>query len=140
MGDPKKNDCSTDDAYGIPLTATNNSYNPHRYGGKYGYHSNLNGANLVLAGVRWYSPNLRRWISRDPIKHEGGDNLYRYVNNNPVGFVDIGGHAPVSVPAILGGGLGLSGLAEGATAVAAGITLPQSLIAEAIIGTAACLV
>ena len=42
----------------------------------------------MLAGARWYSPHLKRWVSRDPTGYEGGTNLYSYVNLDPVGFAD----------------------------------------------------
>jgi RHS repeat-associated protein len=35
-------------------------------------------------GHRYYDPVTGRWISRDPIGEEGGDNLFGYVENNPV--------------------------------------------------------
>jgi uncharacterized protein RhaS with RHS repeats len=36
-----------------------------------------------------FSPNLGRWMTLDPIEYEAGDvNLYRYVGNNPIRFVD----------------------------------------------------
>jgi hypothetical protein len=41
-----------------------------------------------LAGQRWYSPHLRRWISRDPIGYKGDDNLYDYVGQRPLNFID----------------------------------------------------
>jgi RHS repeat-associated protein len=37
---------------------------------------------------RDYDPNLQRWIQRDPIGERGGINLYDFVSNNPVNFVD----------------------------------------------------
>ena len=37
---------------------------------------------------RFYDPNLQRWLSRDPMQERGGLNLYDYVRNNPVNFVD----------------------------------------------------
>jgi RHS repeat-associated protein len=38
---------------------------------------------------RYYSPDLGRFISRDPIGYAGGDvNLYRFVGNNPYGGLD----------------------------------------------------
>jgi RHS repeat-associated protein len=43
---------------------------------------------LIYFGFRYYSPLLGRWITRDPIGFRGGFNLYRYVNNNPVNYVD----------------------------------------------------
>ncbi|OUR97366.1 hypothetical protein A9Q84_13660 [Halobacteriovorax marinus] len=39
-----------------------------------------------------YNPETGRWLSKDPIQFGGGDtNLYRYVLNDPVNFVDPGG-------------------------------------------------
>ncbi len=38
---------------------------------------------------RYYNPETGRFITKDPIGFAGGDvNLYRYVKNNPVNFVD----------------------------------------------------
>jgi RHS repeat-associated protein len=37
---------------------------------------------------RFYSPNLQRWINRDPIEEEGGMNLYEFCHNNPVQHMD----------------------------------------------------
>ena len=37
---------------------------------------------------RFYDPALGRWLSRDPIGEDGGLNLYGYVLNNPINFVD----------------------------------------------------
>ena len=34
-----------------------------------------------------------RWSSRDPIEEAGGDNLYAFVENNPISWVDILGNA-----------------------------------------------
>ena len=44
---------------------------------------------LVYYGYRYYSPDLGRWISRDPIEEQGGFNLYAFVNNDPVNKFDI---------------------------------------------------
>ena len=38
--------------------------------------------------ARWYSPELGRWLSPDPIGLEGGLNLYEFCANNPVNFRD----------------------------------------------------
>jgi len=40
-------------------------------------------------GYRLYNPELGRWINRDPIEEEGGLNLYGFVLNNPLQFIDI---------------------------------------------------
>jgi RHS repeat-associated protein len=38
--------------------------------------------------VRYYSPELQRFISEDPIDLAGGINLYSYTHNNPVDWID----------------------------------------------------
>jgi RHS repeat-associated protein len=84
------------DAYGKTLKSTGNIVNPYAYAGKFGYYSS-DLANIMLIGSRWYSPNLKRWISRDPIKYKGGYNLYGYVEENPIKYVDPMGHDAVAI-------------------------------------------
>jgi RHS repeat-associated protein len=44
---------------------------------------------LVRFGARDYDPALGRWTAKDPINFVGGDtNLYGYVQNDPVNWVD----------------------------------------------------
>jgi len=43
---------------------------------------------LYYYGYRFYSPNLQRWLNRDPIGIAGGLNLYGFVGNTPIGVVD----------------------------------------------------
>jgi RHS repeat-associated protein len=53
---------------------------------------------LAYFGYRFYSPELGRWISRDPIGFAGGDvNLYGYVGNSPPNKVDPLGLADVGM-------------------------------------------
>jgi RHS repeat-associated protein len=47
---------------------------------------NLTG--LSYYGYRFYDPNLQRWLNEDPILEAGGINLYGFVGNNPIGFID----------------------------------------------------
>lgn len=59
---------------------------------------------LVRFGARDYDPVTGRWTSKDPILFQGGDtNLYGYVMNDPVNFVDSNGLWAVQV------GVGVSG-------------------------------
>lgn len=46
---------------------------------------------LYYYGYRFYDPNAQRWLNRDPIAEEGGINLYGFVANNPIGFIDLEG-------------------------------------------------
>ncbi|AHF93189.1 type IV secretion protein Rhs [Opitutaceae bacterium TAV5] len=39
-------------------------------------------------GYRYYSPNLGRWLSRDPIEEEGGGNLYGMMGNDLISHLD----------------------------------------------------
>ena len=57
---------------------------------------------------RWYDPQIGRWLSEDPIGFAGGDaNLYRYVGNQPTGYIDPSGLDPVP------GGRGYGGPGSG---------------------------
>jgi len=44
--------------------------------------------NLVYYNYRYYSPELGRWMSRDPIGIKGGLNVYAMTENNPISFFD----------------------------------------------------
>ena len=48
---------------------------------------------LYYYGFRFYDPTLQRWLNRDPIFESGGINLYGFVGNNPMMFVDPYGEA-----------------------------------------------
>ncbi len=39
-------------------------------------------------GYRYYFPELRRWLSRDPLEEEGGNNLYVFCMNNTTSTFD----------------------------------------------------
>jgi len=43
---------------------------------------------LVRFGARDYDPEIGRWLTKDPIRFDGGINLYAYVNNDPVNYID----------------------------------------------------
>ncbi|MEM9445231.1 MAG: RHS repeat-associated core domain-containing protein [Verrucomicrobiota bacterium] len=44
---------------------------------------------LSYYGFRYYSSNLGRWINRDPIEENGGMNLYAFVENDSINFIDL---------------------------------------------------
>ncbi len=47
-------------------------------------------------GYRYYSPQLMRWLNRDPIEEEGGVNLYTMCRNCPLSMSDALGLATIS--------------------------------------------
>ena len=58
--------------------------NPFRFSSE--YHDDETG--LVYYNYRYYSPELGRWIKRDPIEEEGGMNLYSITQNNTLNAID----------------------------------------------------
>lgn len=59
--------------------------------GEYYHHA---ATGLELALYRAYDSVLGRWLSRDPIEEIGGLNLYSYLRNSPISFLDLFGDAP----------------------------------------------
>ncbi|MCF7855795.1 MAG: RHS repeat-associated core domain-containing protein [Candidatus Pacebacteria bacterium] len=59
--------------------------NPFRFSTKY----TDDETGLLNYGYRYYSPELGRWVNRDPIDENGGLNLYAFVGNSPVLAADI---------------------------------------------------
>ena len=45
-------------------------------------------------GYRYYNSETGRWLSRDPIEEEGGINLYGFVYNDPLDWIDSLGETP----------------------------------------------
>ncbi len=74
----------TYDAFGVLRAKTGNVDQPFRFSTKR-YDESLG---LFYYGYRFYSPALGRWINRDPLGEAGGINLYGFVGNNPISFVD----------------------------------------------------
>ncbi len=74
------------DAFGrtIAKSGTMADTFPFRFSTKY-YDAE---ADLYYYGYRYYSPELGRWLTRDPIEEDGGDNLYAFCGNCPVNAVD----------------------------------------------------
>ena len=75
------------------VPATELVENPFQFVGQFGVMAEENGLQFMRA--RFYSPDDGRFISEDPVGHTGGVNLYGYVANQPTGFVDPSGLAPV---------------------------------------------
>ncbi|WLE97272.1 MAG: RHS repeat-associated core domain-containing protein [Candidatus Electrothrix communis] len=78
------------------LTSAMGTYaatNPFRFSSKYA--DDVTG--LYYYGYRYYSPELGRWLSRDPIGEDGGLNLYGFVKNDSVNIIDLFGMDAVMI-------------------------------------------
>ena len=81
------------DAFGNTIDESGSmaDFFPHRFSTKY-YDAETG---LYYYGYRYYSPSLGRWISRDPIRENGGANLFAFCRNassfciDPVGSIVI---------------------------------------------------
>jgi RHS repeat-associated protein len=73
--------------YGSPSQTAGRIGADFRYAGLF-YEPN---SGLYLSATRAYDSNQGRWLSRDPIKEEGGLNLYSYTGASPIRFIDITG-------------------------------------------------
>ena len=111
-------------------SSTGSTVNPFRWIGAVGYYYDAN-RTAYYVRARTYSPNLMRWLSRDPIGFAGGNgNLFRYVSNNPVNYYD-----PYGL--FLDGGT-LTGPAAVATGAATGITAAGAAAGVAAAGVGVC--
>lgn len=73
--------------------------NPFRHSTKY---SDVE-SGLIYYGLRYYIPDTGRWLSRDPIEEPGGINLYGFVENSPLTFIDAIGLCPCKCKKVKGG-------------------------------------
>jgi RHS repeat-associated protein len=69
--------------YGEAQVIGEASDNPFQYTGR-----ENDGTGLYAYRLRYYSPEMRSFISEDPIRFAGGTNWYSYVGNRPVNAVD----------------------------------------------------
>lgn len=80
------------DIWGNILSKVEQVYNPFRYSGE--YYDDATGLQYLRA--RWYDPSIGRFISEDTYEGELLNplslNLYTYVQNNPLMYVDPTGH------------------------------------------------
>jgi RHS repeat-associated protein len=71
------------DPFGNTTTSGSTTTNSFAYTGR-----ELDTTGLYFNRVRYYNPQLQRFISEDPIGFDGGNNFYRYAEDNPVSFTD----------------------------------------------------
>jgi RHS repeat-associated protein len=78
------------DPYGRRAKVSGDLDSDFAFTGHY-YHS-ISGLDLTL--YRAYDADTGKWLTRDPIPERGGMNLYAYVDNNPINYIDLSGLAP----------------------------------------------
>jgi RHS repeat-associated protein len=85
------------DAFGNTTvkTGTMADGNPFRFSTKY----QDDETELYYYGYRYYSPELGRWVNRDPIEERGGGNVYGFVRNGPQSNIDFLGQYDPDDPA-----------------------------------------
>ncbi len=71
------------DPFGKVTISGEASDNPFQYTGR-----ENDGTGLYYYRARYYSPELQRFISEDPIRLKGGINFFAYAENNPMKYVD----------------------------------------------------
>jgi RHS repeat-associated protein len=125
------------DEFGQIIQDTNPGFQPFGFaGGLYDQHTKL-----VRFGTRDYDAEAGRWTSKDVVGLAGGLNLYAYVYNDPVNFVDLTGQGALAAAATafgMGAGAETTGgaLLGGASAAVAGVLIGAIVVAAAILTAA----
>jgi RHS repeat-associated protein len=78
------------DAFGLEKSITGSTTNSFLFSGEVGLYRDL--ANFLYARARYLSSVKGRWVSRDPIGFGGGVNLFKYVSNGPLTWIDPNGN------------------------------------------------
>ena len=73
------------EGFGNKVATTGSTLNPYKYAAGSGYYTDED-SGLMLLTLRYYDAALGRFITRDPASV--GPNLYVYVSNNPLKYVD----------------------------------------------------
>jgi RHS repeat-associated protein len=75
------------DAWGSVTNDTNPGFQPFGFAG--GIYDSDTG--FVRFGARDYDASVGRWVSKDPIRFDGGINIYVYLDDDPINGVDSNG-------------------------------------------------
>ena len=72
--------------YSFSMVAVAPKRTPPEFPAKLKTHTPL--LNMQVSGLRYYNPELGRWVSRDPMREQGGLDLYTFVDNDPLNYFD----------------------------------------------------
>ena len=84
------------DAWGNVINRTGSTDIDFQYVGSQGYYNDSE-SDLFYIRARYLNPNLARWLLEDSIGLLDGLNLFTYVNNNPVVYIDPEGDQKIHV-------------------------------------------
>lgn len=104
------------DAWGNVVADTSPGFQPFGFAG--GLWDRDTG--LMRFGARDYDPSVGRWTAKDPLRFDGRDsNLFAYVANDPVDFIDPSGQVIFNVGLAFAGALA-GGIVNGVNAYVSG--------------------
>jgi RHS repeat-associated protein len=87
----------TYDSFGKQTASSGSLTNPFQYTGR-----ELDSeTGLYFYRARYYDPSTGRFLSEDPLQHDGGNNFYAYVLNDPLNLTDAFGKQSNSVDSAL---------------------------------------
>jgi RHS repeat-associated protein len=87
----------TYDSFGKQTASSGSLTNPFQYTGRE-FDSETG---LYFYRARYYDPSTGRFLSEDPLQHDGGNNFYVYVLNDPLNLTDAFGKQSNSVDSSL---------------------------------------
>jgi RHS repeat-associated protein len=106
------------DSFGNITNQTGALQSPFTYTGR----ENDTETGLYYYRARYYDPEVGRFLTQDPIGLIGGVNLYRYVGNNPITWVDP--YGMLDFDASIGASIGLVDIAYGTSGLELGLVTP----------------
>jgi len=80
--------------------------NPYRFSTKL----TVDSIDIILYEYRPYKPSTGTWLTRDPIGEKGGRNLYGFLFNNPMKYIDTDGRIAIADDLVIGGVLIAGGI------------------------------
>jgi RHS repeat-associated protein len=82
----------TYDSFGKPTNSTGSITNPFQYTAR----ESDTETGIYYYRARYYDSSSGRFISEDPVRFKSGLNFFRYVDNNPVDYIDPSGHGVIA--------------------------------------------